>query len=1135
VVIPRFSLYQWCALRLLLQHRSSYLYPRPAALGPHLIRLRPAPHAKATIETYSLRVPEQGLLHWQQDPSGNRVARLTFLDGVRIDRLDIDVEMAVDIRPVNPFDFYLDHQAQTTPFTYPDAARRDLLPFFESDDPSMRGGPLLDRFLAELPREGPTVPLVVELNRLVNERTRYVIREEAGIWTPEQTLREGRGSCRDSALLLIAALRSRGFAARFVSGYLIQLVDEGMIPNAPKGVGRDVVDLHAWAEVFLPGAGWIGLDATSGLLCGEGHIPLACTAFPALAAPLEGTSDAPASEVSFSMKIGRLGHEPRPTTPYEEPVWQALIDAGARADQRLAAQTITLTMGGEPTFNARDHAELPEWNEAALGPSKWEHGLRLVAELEKRLAPGAAVLHRMGKHYPGESLPRWAMEICARRDGSPLWTTLDPEPGAAAIDPEQQAKTLAEAIARELELEGFLQPAFEDPWRFLQDEASLPVEVDPLRADLDDPEERRRLARVLDRGLGREAGFVLPLRRDGERWCSERWSFRRGHLFLVPGDSPIGLRLPLRQLSAAELPDVVEEPVIPPDPRRAPADEEPQQNIPTAGRAHEAHPHASAAAKVAVRTALSVERRDGELRVFLPPLTCADDFFDLVRAVDRARRGTGLDARLEGYPPPSSPAIFRFAVTPDPGVLEVNIPPVADTRAYVALLEAVFEAALHAGLHSEKYLVDGRMAGSGGGNHLAFGGETPQRSPFLTRPDLLASLVTFVQHHPSLSYMFTGLFVGPTSQAPRVDEARHDTLYELEIALRRAFESRGDREPPPPWLSDLLFRHLLVDLSGNTHRAEICIDKLFSPDGAHGRQGVVELRAFEMPPHVRMAAAQMILVRTLLTAFAEEPYAAKLTRFGSMLHDRYLLPYWMWRDFEEILAFLDARGLALPADAYRPFVDLRCPVVGTLSAGDVTLEVRNAIEPWNVLGEEMSSSGTSRYVDSSVERIEVRAEGLLPERHAILVNGLALPLRSTGVAGRYVGGVRFRAWAPPHSLHAHIGIHHPVRLDVVDRWGKRSLGACAYHVWHPEGRAFDTPPLTRFEAAARRAQRFTVEGAIPWPVTPIPASPHAEQPYTLDLRRYSGDRRPPEPVPDRGRDEDGSAPPADYSYITRIG
>jgi uncharacterized protein (DUF2126 family) len=451
-----------------------------------------------------------------------------------------------------------------------------------------------------------------------------------------------------------------------------------------------------------------------------------------------------------------------------------------------------------------------------------------------------------------------------------------------------------------------------------------------------------------------------------------------------------------------------------------------------------------------------------------------------------------------------------MSITPDPGVLEVNIPPSTDTRAYVGLLESVFDAALHAGLHAEKYQVDGRMAGSGGGNHLTLGGPAPLQSPFVRRPDLLASLLTFAQHHPSLSYMFTGLFVGPTSQAPRLDEARMETLYEAEIALRRAFDVPMEPQPPA-WLADMLFRHLLVDVSGNTHRAEICIDKLFAPEGPSGRQGLIELRAFEMPPHVRMAAAQMILVRTLCAAFSGEPYDRPLARYGQSLHDRFLLPHWMWRDFEDVLGFLDARGLPLPADAYRPFVELRCPLVGNLTAGDVRLEVRNAVEPWHVLGEELSATGTARFVDSSVERVEVLADGLIAERHRVLVNGRSLPLVPTGKAGQYVGGVRFRAWAPPHSLHAHLGIHHPLRIDVLDTWGRRSLGACGYHVWHPEGRGYETPPLTRFEAAARRAQRFTREPILPWPAKPLPASAHPDTPYTLDLRRYPMDRPMPEP------------------------
>jgi uncharacterized protein (DUF2126 family) len=542
-----------------------------------------------------------------------------------------------------------------------------------------------------------------------------------------------------------------------------------------------------------------------------------------------------------------------------------------------------------------------------------------------------------------------------------------------------------------------------------------------------------------------------------------------------------------------------EAPLPVPDPRRA-HEEEAQ-----AKRRLEAKARAAAAT---IKTALCVEAREGRLFVFLPPLESAADFLALVAAVDEARLRTGLDVQLEGYPPPSSPTLARLAVTPDPGVLEVNLPPVASGREHATLMAEVFEAGLHAGLHSEKWMVDGRLAGSGGGHHVTLGGPTPAESPMVRRPDLLASLLTFAQHHPSLSYLFGGLFVGPTSQAPRPDEGRPDVLSELEIALQEAFRA----EAPAPWLADALFRHLLTDLTGNTHRTEISIDKLWDWRTAHGRQGVVELRAFEMPPHPRLAAAQALLVRSLVAAFAVAPYQAPLVRWGAGLHDRFLLPWWLWKDFEEVLAFLEARGVGLPAEPFRAFLELRCPVAGRLELDGAVLELRNALEPWNVLGEEPAGGGTSRYVDSSVERLEIRTEGIVPGRHQVAVNGLLLPMRPTGRAGEQVGGLRFRAWAPAHALHPHLGIHHPLTVELVDGWARRSVGACRYHVWHPEGRAFLAPPLTRFEASARRAQRFTVEGATPWPVEPRPVAPHPDQPYTLDLRRHPGDR--PAPVPD---------------------
>ncbi|MFO0747952.1 MAG: transglutaminase family protein [Myxococcota bacterium] len=1132
-------------MRLLVQHRSQYHYPEPAVLGPHTLRLRPAAHTRARVETYRLKIEQEHRLRWQQDPYGNHVARVHFPMDVGVSELDILVEMTVDVNPVNPFDFLLEPVAAAIPFAYPPALARELAPFMVLDAPELATGERFAAFDAELPKDGSTIALLGELNRAVSQRVRYVIRDEAGVFTPEACLEEGRASCRDSAVLLTALLRRRGLAARFVSGYLIQLTDEGMLPDEPRGVARDVVDLHAWCEVYLPGAGWVGLDATSGLFAGEGHIPLATASVPALAAPLDGTSDQPADRVEFQMVVGRLGHEPRPTAPYTPEVWDDMLRAGDQVDKMLSDAGLTLTIGGEPTFNSRLHPERPEWNGAALGDTKWTQGLELVAELRRRMAPGAAVLVRQGKWYPGESLPRWALEIITTRDGGADGaagnaTAIWPERSLPDAADDAGAERFARALAERLAIADGLMPVYEDPWVVLQDEARVPVEVDPLRANLEDPEERRRLARVLSRGVTAIAGWVLPLTPDGDGWATDRWETRRGAIYLLPGDSPIGLRLPLGALGPGMAPPPAwEDPAIaalPRDPRLGedegdPDDERPKQKRQAAPRpVHASTPRG-------IRTALSIEVRGGELRVFLPPLPSFEHWLAIVKAIDETRAATGLDCQLEGYAPPPSPRAFRFAVTPDPGVLEVNIPPSLTTRGYDAIVQQVFEAALHSGLHAEKYMMDGRMAGSGGGNHLTLGGPSPLESPFVRRPDLLASLLTFVQHHPSLSYLFAGLFIGPTSQHPRVDEARHDTLYELEIALMRAFArperaahgsfhaetdaqrrvgARNERASEainttnPPWLGDMLFRHLLVDMTGNTHRTEISIDKLFDPQTSYGRQGIVELRAFEMPPHPRMVTAQALLVRALIAAFSQTPYDHPLVRWGSALHDRFMLPYHLWRDLGDVLAFVRSHHLSLSDDAYRPFVELRCPLVGRVQAGDVTLEVRNALEPWHVLGEELTTSGTARYVDSSVERIEVRAFGLVPDRHVVLVNGHRLPMSRTHDVHMQVAGVRFRAWAPAHSLHAHIGIHHPIRLEVVDLWARRSLGGGAYHVWHPEGRAFDATPLTRFEASARRAQRFTtIDALTPWPIAPAQAERHGDQPWTLDLRRLSIDRPMP--------------------------
>ena len=1124
-------------MRVRIRHHTEYHYPSPAGFGPHYIRLRPAEHARARLLNYNLAISPEAEVKWQQDPWGNRIARVTFDDQTEANALSVTVDASFDIRPVNPFDFFVDARCEELPFEYPDGLVGELAPFLARP----RMTPQLSAFVDGLPRGGRTVDFVVALTKRVAERVNYVIRNEPGLQTSDETLTIGSGSCRDSAVLLVDALRSYGLAGRFVSGYLVQLTDEGNIPDEAKGVSSDVVDLHAWAEVYIPGAGWIGLDGTSGLLTGEGHIPLAGTVQPALAGPIEGTSNVAADGLDFEMEVVRLGHEPRPRRPYTDEQWDALRDLGRSVDRKLEGAGLRLTMGGEPTWTSRLHQREKEWNEDALGPTKWVQGVQMTEELLRRLGPGGLILHRFGKQYPGESLPRWVMQLIWRSDGVSMWTDprrLDTEPrgavddgttpaGGATVD---DASRFLSALTERL---GFTPstgvPGYEDPWHFIEEEAHLPTDVNPMAFDLEASEERRRLARVLNRGMGSVIGYAFPLAVGLDGWVTSEWTFRRGEMFLIPGDSPMGLRLPLDRLGGVPWPMWEQDPsqllpALPTDP--ASLSEGVSIRMQKPGRdvaGGVGSPKGTAETRGSdgqplvladvvppghtVTTALCVEPRDGVLHVFLPPLPTTEAFLGLIQAVEASAAEIGRAVRLEGYPPAKDARLRACLVTPDPGVIEVNLPVTERFDDYTALVETVSDAANHAGLTAERYQLDGREVGPGGGHHLTLGGPTTPQSPFLQRPELLAGLLRFVQNHPSLSYMFTSQFVGATSQAPRVDEARHEGLYELEMALRRAESTVGG--PIAPWLTDRLFRNLLVDVTGNTHRAEISIDKLFDPMGPGGRQGILEFRAFEMPPHERLAIAQMLLMRGLVAMLTERPYQRPLIRWGSQLHDRFMLPHFLWRDFEDVLRELNQAGLPFDSKLYRPFLDFKCPLAGRHDIDDLQIELRTALEPWPVLGEEGAASGTVRYVDSSLERVEVKVTGLTEGRHAVVVNQFEVPLRPTGEAAVNVAGVRFRAWQPPHCLQPTVGIHHPLQFDIVDTWAQRSLGAVRYHVWHPEGRGYDQPPLTAFEAAARRAQRFTVDGHAPYPAQVRPSPSHPEQPFTLDLRAVSAGRPQP--------------------------
>ena len=1134
-----------------LNHVTRYQYDRPVRLGPQVIRLRPAPHCRSRVLSYSLRVePEKHFINWQQDPFANYQARLVFPEPTKA--FTVTVDLVVEMAVYNPFDFFLEPSAEKFPFKYAPDVEQELAPYLACDPKT----PLVGRYLDKIDRsERPTVDFLVAINQQLHQDVRYLIRMEPGVQSPEQTLANASGSCRDSGWLLVQLLRNLGLAARFVSGYLIQLTPDVKSLDGPSGTSVDFTDLHAWCEVYLPGAGWIGLDPTSGLLAGEGHIPLACTPQPSGAAPIEGLIDEAEVEFSHHMQVTRIHESPRVTKPYSDEQWEGVLALGEKVDRELVAGDVRLTMGGEPTFVATHDRDAPEWNTDALGPSKRGYATELVDKLRGRYGEGGFLHFGQGKWYPGEQLPRWALSIYWRADGQPCWR--NPELFADERRPHaytgEDADRFIRALAQRLNVsDRYIQPAHEDVFYYLWRERRLPVNVDPFDSRLDDELERARLRRVFEQGLESVVGYVLPLqanpqmrqasqpqpRLNGTVWSTGPWFLRDERLYLVPGDSAMGYRLPLDSLpwvSKSDYPYLVEQdPMAPREPlSRHPREGGdpvlPQRPLGTDAlhsrlRGNDGvrcPPARFQSDRETSRTALCVEARDprrangpraekvgeksGVLYVFMPPLADAQDYLDLLVAVEDTAQSLGVQIVLEGYPPPRDPRLKLLQVTPDPGVIEVNIHPAHNWRELVDHTEFLYQAAFETHLSAEKFMTDGRHTGTGGGNHFVLGGATPADSPFLRRPELLASLLLYWHNHPSLSYLFSGLFIGPTSQAPRVDEARNDQLYELEIALREIERNRRlHGQDMPPWLVDRTLRNVLVDVTGNTHRSEFCIDKLYSPDSATGRLGLLELRAFEMPPHARMSVVQQLLLRALVARFWREPYRAPVTRWGTQLHDRWLLPTFVQADFHDVLQELREAGFGFDPAWFAPHFEFRFPRVGQVQAAGIELTLRNALEPWHVMGEEGAVGGTVRYVDSSLERIEVRVTGLNDSRYVVTVNGRPVPLQPTGVAGEHVCGVRYRAWNPPSALPPTIGVHAPLTFDVVDTWMGRSLGGCRYHVAHPGGRNYLTFPVNAYEAESRRLARFTRTGhtpgrmQVPAATADLPGS--REFPFTLDLR-----------------------------------
>ena len=1060
------------SIQVALNHRTQYRYDKAVSLGPQVIRLRPAPHCRTPILSYSLSVtPIEHLLNWQRDVHHNHLARVFFQD--KTTEFVVEVDLVAELSPLNPFDFFLEPGVEDYPVEYAQELAKDLEPYLSVE----LAGPFLQAFLNKLSGEkrGP-IGFLVDLNRRVCDEIGYETRLDPGVQTCEQTLERRMGSCRDSAWLLVQILRHLGIAARFVSGYLIQMASDERGHEDRSSLQTDSADFHAWAEAFLPGAGWIGMDPTSGLFAGEGHIPLVCTPNVSKAAPIEGTTEPANVDFNYSMSIRRLHDVPRPSKPFSEEDWVQVEQVAHCVDADLEAQDVRLTMGGEPTFVGIDEPESPQWNIDALGAMKRTRGLALIQCLREKTAPGGMLHYGQGKWYPGEPLPRWALSCFWRGDGVPVWENID------LIAREDQDCDFGAADALEF---------MEALTRRLQVSVENVLPAYNPETDSTEP-----------------AGYILPIRRRQAAgqlcWSGQLWFPRPKPLLLTPGDSPIGYRIPTEAMPWVAPDEIAYEYEAAPFTNQVKLPSRPARRMDLFEKKPEADPlpALSSAAETAtelIRPSLCVQAREGRLHVFLPYASQLADYLDLLAAVEDTCRHLQKPVWLEGYTPPSDPRLRSFSVTPDPGVLEVNLPPASNWNELKQINTVLFEEAHRNRLTAEKFAYDGSHIATGGGSHIVLGGASVLDSPFLRRPDLLRSMVTFWQNHPSLSYLFSGMYVGPTSQYPRVDEARMDSLYELEIAFRQL-----PATDCPPFIVDGLFRNLLVDMTGNSHRAEFCIDKLYPPEGLGLRLGLLELRAFEMAPHVRMGLVEMVLIRALVCMFWKRPFEGSLVRWGTALHDRFMLPHFVRHDFSDVLDQLRWSGYKFEEKWFASHLEFRFPKIGSIAAEGVELELRQALEPWNVLAEETTSGRTVRTVDSSLERMQLKLSGFTAEsRYVVACNGRLVPLHPTGEpakTGEAVAGLRYRARRLSAALHPTIPVHTPLVFDIIDRWKERSIGRCTYHARPPDGHAYTARPVSATEAEDRRQKRFEKSNHAPATMKVPEEESNPIFPMTLDLR-----------------------------------
>ncbi len=1023
------------SLRIALRHRIERRFTRPVRLSTHWLRMRPAPLTHQRLSAYSLGVEgAPHFINWVRDPFENHLARLDLPEPVPW--LTLDLEVVADLEPVNPFDFLVEPYAADFPFSYAAQLRKELGPYLALPP----GGPRFADWVAGLDvQPGYIVTFLTQINHRLHASLPANHSASPGPVDPEAVLERGGGSPWEVAWLAVLAFRTLGVAARFVSGYRMFL---GKSPSA---------SLHAWCEVFLPGAGWIGLDPAGGLFADEGYLPLAAAPDPLRALPVVGYHEACDEQVSERVEVRVLAAE-QEVWPLSPTQWRDLLAVAADVDSALRDDGVGLAVQCSLAFTSARAPELPEWRNAAFGDDKRRVGEELLLRLRERLAPGGLLQIGQGEWFAGEGFPRWRLGCWARSDGVPICR----QPARfgsgrrsgelGSVHAERFAQHLATALGVPAER---LIPAYEDGL-YRRWQAPAVVDKVPDDAELRDPQRRRALAQQLSRGTGELRGYVLPLRWDDKHggWSSGAWPMRRGAVYLLPGDSPIGYRLPLEGLPlAVQAQRDVDRCQFDDRPLLAETYGEVNARLSRVIEGGAPQPAADGDEPGGPRTAVCVEIRNGRLHCFLPPLSHLEHFLELVAAVEAAAEVMDIGLVLEGYPPPEDHRLRRILVEPDSGALRVQLPPCSDAAELATSVKAAFLVADGCGLRAEHLSPDGSPQALGVGMPVTLGGLQPADSPFLNSPPLLRSLISYWHRHPSLSYLFAGRSIGPSGLAPRVDDGRDEALYELSLALERL----PDGDTDAPWLADRVLRHLLTDPAGDMRRAAIRVDELYDPVRPARRLGRVTLGGFEMPPAPELTTLLGVLLRALIVRFLQYPERGALAPWGEALHDRFLLPQQLWEDFRSVLADLAEVGHVLESEWFAPLVERRLPHLGTVRFGDLALELHQAHEPWILLAEEASAAGMARFIDNAADRVQVTATGLTPGRYVLECNGDAVPLQTTGTVGQYVAGVRFKSSNPPATLHPTVPAVAALVFDLIDTWTGAVVGGFTYYPSTPTG------------------------------------------------------------------------------------